>query len=86
MYSDASPSPIGGAPARRPRVAIVGSGIAGLAAAHSLSGLAELTLFEAGADVFVAGSAVYRADEPAEACRRLRALAQGATDSSWWCP
>ena len=48
MYSDASPSPIGGAPARRPRVAIVGSGIAGLAAAHTLKGLAELTLFEAG--------------------------------------
>ena len=48
MYSDASPSPIGGAPARRPRVAIVGSGIAGLAAAHTLKGLAALTLFEAG--------------------------------------
>ena len=31
-----------------PRIAIVGSGIAGLAAAHSLRGLAELTLFEAG--------------------------------------
>ncbi len=30
---------------------------------------------EAGADCFVAGTAVYGADDPAEACRRLRALA-----------
>ncbi len=35
----------------RPRVAIVGSGIAGLAAAHSLQGLADVTLLEA-ADYF----------------------------------
>ncbi|MFP8781153.1 NAD(P)/FAD-dependent oxidoreductase [Hydrogenophaga sp. RWCD_12] len=48
MYSPHQTSPIGGAPGRRPRVAIVGSGIAGLAAAHTLTGLAELTLFEAG--------------------------------------
>ena len=48
MYSDLTPSSIGGAPARRPRVAIVGSGISGLAAAHTLKGLAHLTLFEAG--------------------------------------
>ena len=48
MYSDPSLSPIGGASHRRPRVAIVGSGIAGLAAAHTLQGLAELTLFESG--------------------------------------
>ena len=33
----------------RPRVAIVGSGISGLAAAHALKGQAEVTLFEAGA-------------------------------------
>jgi len=33
----------------RPRVAIVGSGISGLAAAHALNGLADITLFEAGA-------------------------------------
>jgi predicted NAD/FAD-binding protein len=33
---------------RLPRVAIVGSGIAGLAVAHKLSGLAEVTLYEAG--------------------------------------
>lgn len=32
----------------RPRVAIVGSGIAGLAAAHTLRGLANVTLFESG--------------------------------------
>lgn len=31
-----------------PRVAIVGSGISGLAVAHTLAGLADITLFEAG--------------------------------------
>lgn len=39
---------------------------------------------EAGADVFVAGSAVYGADDPAEAIRRLRAQAEAATASSAW--
>jgi ribulose-phosphate 3-epimerase len=34
---------------------------------------------EAGADAFVAGTAVYGADDPAEAVRRLRALAQRST-------
>ncbi|GLZ10544.1 ribulose-phosphate 3-epimerase [Actinomadura sp. NBRC 104425] len=34
---------------------------------------------EAGADVFVAGSAVYGADDPADAVRRLRAQAERAT-------
>jgi ribulose-phosphate 3-epimerase len=34
---------------------------------------------EAGADAFVAGTAVYGAEDPAEACRRLRALAERAT-------
>ena len=34
---------------------------------------------EAGADAFVAGTAVYGADDPAEAVRRLRALAERAT-------
>lgn len=49
MFSDHTPHPIGGrTPQRQPRVAIVGSGIAGLAAAHTLNGLADLTLFEAG--------------------------------------
>ncbi len=33
---------------------------------------------EAGADAFVAGTAVYGADDPAEAVRRLRSLARGA--------
>jgi ribulose-phosphate 3-epimerase len=33
---------------------------------------------EAGADAFVAGTAVFGADDPAEACRRLRALADEA--------
>ncbi len=32
----------------RPRVAIIGSGISGLAAAHQLAGSADITLFEAG--------------------------------------
>lgn len=32
----------------QPRVAVIGSGIAGLAAAHTLQGLADITLFEAG--------------------------------------
>ena len=40
---------------------------------------------EAGADVFVAGSAVYGAADPAEACRRLHEQAARATDLSWWC-
>ena len=39
---------------------------------------------EAGADVLVAGSAVYRADKPAEAVRRLRTLADAAHAKSWW--
>ena len=40
---------------------------------------------EAGADTFVAGSAVYGADNPREAIDSLRELAQSATDNSWWC-
>ncbi|HEY7857801.1 MAG TPA: ribulose-phosphate 3-epimerase [Candidatus Nanopelagicales bacterium] len=40
---------------------------------------------EAGADVFVAGSAVYGAADPAQACRRMRAQAEQATAKSWWC-
>jgi ribulose-phosphate 3-epimerase len=32
----------------------------------------------AGADAFVAGTAVYGAEDPAEACRKLRALAERA--------
>ncbi len=32
----------------KPRIAIVGSGISGLSAAHHLHGRAEITLFEAG--------------------------------------
>ncbi|MDO8388274.1 MAG: FAD-dependent oxidoreductase [Polaromonas sp.] len=35
-------------PSARPRVAIVGSGISGLAVAHALRGQADITLFEAG--------------------------------------
>jgi ribulose-phosphate 3-epimerase len=34
---------------------------------------------EAGADAFVAGTAVYSAADPAAACRKLRALAESAT-------
>jgi ribulose-phosphate 3-epimerase len=40
---------------------------------------------EAGADVFVAGSAVYGSDDPADAVRRLRAQAERAGSTSWWC-
>jgi ribulose-phosphate 3-epimerase len=39
---------------------------------------------EAGADVFVAGSAVYGRDDPAEAVRSLREAAKKAGDSAWW--
>ena len=39
---------------------------------------------EAGADVFVAGSAVYGADDPAEVVRRLRQSASAVADSAWW--
>jgi predicted NAD/FAD-binding protein len=47
MYAD--PSPGGALPTHgQPRIAIVGSGIAGLAAAHTLQGLADVSLFEAG--------------------------------------
>ena len=39
---------------------------------------------DAGADVFVAGSAVYGAEDPAEAVRRLRELAAAATEDAPW--
>jgi ribulose-phosphate 3-epimerase len=39
---------------------------------------------EAGADVFVAGSAVYSADDPADAVTRLRAAAEQATVTAGW--
>jgi ribulose-phosphate 3-epimerase len=39
---------------------------------------------EAGADVFVAGSAVYGAEDPANAVRRLRARAEQASAASSW--
>jgi ribulose-phosphate 3-epimerase len=39
---------------------------------------------EAGADVFVAGSAVYRSDDPAKAVRRLRERATEAAAGCWW--
>ena len=37
---------------------------------------------EAGADVFVAGSAVYRADDPAAAVQSLRAMAEQAAGTA----
>lgn len=40
---------------------------------------------DAGADTFVAGSAVYNMDDPVAAIANLRSLAQNATDNSWWC-
>jgi ribulose-phosphate 3-epimerase len=39
---------------------------------------------EAGADVFVAGSAVYAAEDPGTAVRELRALAERATGTASW--
>jgi len=39
---------------------------------------------EAGADVFVAGNAVYSGDDPADVVRRLRARAEAVTETSWW--
>ena len=39
---------------------------------------------EAGADVFVAGSAVYGAADAATAVQQLRAAAESATAASWW--
>jgi ribulose-phosphate 3-epimerase len=39
---------------------------------------------DAGADVFVAGSAVYGADDAAAAVRQLREVAAKATAASWW--
>src|SRR6201985_3809970 len=41
---------------------------------------------EAGADVFVAGSAVYGADDPARAVQALRAQAEPATAHASWRP
>lgn len=38
----------------------------------------------AGADVFVAGSSVYQADDPAAAVRRLRERATAAAATAWW--
>jgi ribulose-phosphate 3-epimerase len=39
---------------------------------------------EAGADVFVAGNAVYGADDPAAAVSALRSQAERASSSAWW--
>ncbi len=39
---------------------------------------------EAGADVFVAGSAVYGAEDAAAVVQQLRAAAESATAASWW--
>ena len=40
---------------------------------------------EAGADTFVAGSAVYRNEDPAGVVRALRVLAEDTANNSWWC-
>jgi ribulose-phosphate 3-epimerase len=51
-------------------------------------GIAMSTIEEAadaGADVFVAGNAVYKTEDPAEACNKLRALAENTQRNSWWC-
>lgn len=40
---------------------------------------------DAGADTFVAGSAVYSTPDPRAAIDSLRSLAKAATDTAWWC-
>lgn len=40
---------------------------------------------DAGADIFVAGHAVFRTENPVQACKDLRALATKAHANSWWC-
>lgn len=40
---------------------------------------------DAGADVFVAGNAVYKTDNPAAAIDELRQLAVQSYQNSWWC-
>jgi len=40
---------------------------------------------DAGADTFVAGSAVYQSADPAKVVSTLRELAAAATSTSWWC-
>jgi ribulose-phosphate 3-epimerase len=64
---------------RRVRAAVDGSGAK--VAVQVDGGISESTIAraaEAGADVFVAGSAVYGADDPSAAVEQLRALARGA--------
>jgi ribulose-phosphate 3-epimerase len=39
---------------------------------------------DAGADVFVAGSAVYNADDPGAVVRRLRDAAERVSEAAWW--
>jgi ribulose-phosphate 3-epimerase len=41
---------------------------------------------QAGADVFVAGSAVYAGDDPGAVVAALRAQAEKAVGDSWWGP
>jgi ribulose-phosphate 3-epimerase len=51
-------------------------------------GVSERTIevcADAGADVFVAGSAVFGADDPGEAISALRAQAETASAAAWWC-
>jgi ribulose-phosphate 3-epimerase len=64
---------------RRARAAVDGSGAK--VAIQVDGGISEATIeraAEAGADVFVAGSAVYGADDPGAAVEKLRGLAQAA--------
>lgn len=51
-------------------------------------GVSQSTIEEcaaAGADTFVAGSAVYNTEDALTAIANLRSKAQSATDNSWWC-
>src|SRR6266849_5876726 len=63
---------------RRAR-ALIGGRVAGGVSEETIERCAE-----AGADVFVAGSAVYGSDDPARAVRALRAQAERATAHAAW--
>ena len=73
-----------------PKLRRARSVLAGLGAAIWLQvdgGVSEETIercAEAGADVFVAGSAVYHSDDPARAVQALRAQAERATARAAW--
>ena len=65
----------------RPRVAIVGSGISGLAAAYRLAGAADITLFEAG-DYF--GGHTHTVDVTLPSKKDPNKLVTHGVDTGFW--